>query len=337
MRTLLLTLLFAGFFSLVASSSHASLGRLVFDTDFADPAMLHVVGDGYFAFATQTAREVRETRELRMVNVQVAFSRNGVDWKLLPDALPAKPKWASRTQNFWAPHAARAGKKFLLYFSAQRDRPNRNEDMCIGVATSDLPEGPYVDIGTPLSCAPGFEDIDPMFFRDPITNQLLLYWGSGFGPIWVRELDKTGTAFAPGSKKTPVLYPDPKSKGYTRLLEGAWVIERAGYYYLFVSGDSCCEPPHYAVLVARAKTPYGPFEYREKDPLPIIEADDDWLAPGHPGFMKDRTGRLWAYFHAIDRRRPRLKHRMPTSAPVRRVLLRSTIVFEDGWPVSRAE
>jgi arabinan endo-1,5-alpha-L-arabinosidase len=37
---------------------------------------------------------------------------------------------------------------------------------------------------------PSFEHIDPMAFDDPQTGKKLLYWGSGFRPIKVRELAK---------------------------------------------------------------------------------------------------------------------------------------------------
>ena len=41
-----------------------------------------------------------------MLNIQVARSADLVGWTRLGDALPAKPAWASQTQDFWAPHVA---------------------------------------------------------------------------------------------------------------------------------------------------------------------------------------------------------------------------------------
>ena len=51
----------------------------------------------------------------------------------------------------------------------------------------------------------GFVNIDPMSFDDPATGKRLLYWGSGFGPIKVRELAPDRISFAPGSAAMPLV------------------------------------------------------------------------------------------------------------------------------------
>src|SRR3954447_113555 len=71
------------------------------DADFPDPAVLRAPDGFYYAYATQTERDgVR-------INLQVARSRALAHWTWLGDALPARPAWASRTWDFWAPHAVR--------------------------------------------------------------------------------------------------------------------------------------------------------------------------------------------------------------------------------------
>ena len=98
-----------------------------------------------------------------------------------------------------------------------------------------------------------------MAFRDPADGGWWLFWGSGFEPIQARRLAPDGLAFAPGSVATPVLEPDPYLE-YENLMEGAWVVARDGWYYLFYAGDSCCVRPYYAVLVARSHSVTGPYE-----------------------------------------------------------------------------
>lgn len=321
---------------LVSSLARASIGELVLRSDFADPSLLLEPNGDYYAYATQTFRNAAaRSPESRMVNIQGARSTNGKDWRLLSDVLPVKPRWASHTQNFWAPQVVRERGRYILYFAAQLDRRTSAADMCIGAAVSASPDGPFRDVGRPLLCSPGFEAIDPLAYRDPRTGMNLLYWGSGFGPIRVRELDESGLAFRPGSVTHNVLYPDPKSTGYTKLIEGPSVVERGGYYYLLISGDSCCTPAHYAVLVARSKTPFGPFRYQNgKNPQPIIQADADWAAPGHTGLLEDTEGELWAYYHAVDRRDPYLVSRQHGVQPLKRPMLRSRIIFRNGWPIA---
>src|SRR3954471_11789873 len=87
----------------------------VLDSDFPDPAVLKAPDGFYYAYATQTERDGRK------INIQVARSRDLVSWHHLSDALPTKPVGESRTWNFWAPHVARHGRLYYLYYSAQPD------------------------------------------------------------------------------------------------------------------------------------------------------------------------------------------------------------------------
>ncbi|MEA3032576.1 MAG: arabinan endo,5-alpha-L-arabinosidase [Sphingomonadales bacterium] len=291
----------------------------VLDADFPDPAVLKAADGFYYAYATQGEREGRK------VNIQVARSRDLVRWQWLGDALPAKPVWASRTWNFWAPHAARHDGRYFLYYSAEPDPPaaGPKTGLCLAVATATRPEGPFSDVGHPLQCGEGFVNIDPMAFDDPMTGKRLLYWGSGFQPIKVRELAPDRLSFAPGSAAVDLVPPE-KGKGYQELVEGGWVVRRGGYYYLFYSGNNCCgKDAHYAVMVARSRRATGPFE---KAARPILVASGRWLAPGHNSLATDRAWRDWIVYHAIDTRRP--------GEPVntRRVMLIDRIVWRNGWP-----
>ncbi|MFL6863105.1 MAG: family 43 glycosylhydrolase, partial [Allosphingosinicella sp.] len=157
--------------------------------------MLRAPDGYYYAYATQTERDgVR-------INLQVARSRDLLHWTRLGDALPVKPAWASRTWDFWAPHAVRRDGRYFLYFSAKPDAALADErkGLCLAVATAERPEGPFTDVGRPLQCGESFVNIDPMAFDDPATGKRLLYWGSGFQPIKVQELAEDRMSFAPGS------------------------------------------------------------------------------------------------------------------------------------------
>jgi arabinan endo-1,5-alpha-L-arabinosidase len=297
----------------------ATFANPVIDDDFPDPAVLRAPDGSYYAYATQTDRNPPT------VNLQVALSRDLVRWEWLGDALPVKPAWASKTWDFWAPHAVRHDGRYYLYYSAKPDAAltDDKEGLCLAVATSDRPEGPFADVGRPLQCGTSFVNIDPMAFDDPATGKRLLFWGSGFQPIKVRELAPDRISFAPGSAAVDLISP-LKVDDYEGLIEGAWVVRRGGYYYLFYSGNNCCGAgAHYAVMVARSRSATGPYE---KLGRPILEARGRWLAPGHNSVIEDSAGRYWMLYHAVDRRRP--------GVPVntRRIMLIDRIVWKDGWP-----
>ena len=279
------------------------------ERDFPDPAVLKAPDGWFYAYATQGEIEGR------MMNIQVARSRDLVQWEFLGDALPQKPRWAASKQKFWAPHVLHdAGmRKYFMYFSAE---PDQAEGKCLAVAASALPAGPFVDSGEPLLCGEGIENIDPMAFDDPKTGRRLLYWGSGWKPIKVRELAPDRERFAVGSRARDLLFPD-SGRDYSSLIEGAWVIYRGGSYYLFYSGDLCCgAKANYAVMVARASDAFGPFEAH---PRPILERNSHWRAPGHNCVIADDAGADWMVYHAMRDGPPRM-------------MLLDRIEYRAGWP-----
>jgi len=299
------------------------------DADFPDPAGLRAEDGTFYAYATQGRVDGR------MVNIQIARSPDLARWEQIGDALPEKPAWAGKTQDFWAPHVARVEGRYLLYYSAKPDAAldDPGQGLCLAVASAPRPEGPFTDIGKPLLCGPGFVNIDPMLFEDPVTGKRLLYWGSGFGPIKVQELSGDGLAFAPGSVPVDLIAPIPTDDpgNYRRLVEGAWVTFREGWYYLFFSGDNCCGPKaHYAVMVARSRSATGRFQVKPGNGGVILEASPGWHAPGHNAVIEN-DGKTFILYHAVDAARPR--SRPEDEVNTRRIMLVAPLAWRDGWPV----
>lgn len=301
----------------------------VLDADFPDPAVLRAGDGSYYAYATQTTG----------LRVQVARSRDLVSWTVLGEALPTKPAWASESQNFWAPDVEEREGRFVMYFSTQIDAAKRtapNQGFCIGVATATTAAGPFTDAGTPVRCGPSFTTIDPMGFDDPKSGKHYLYWGSAGSPLMVQELSADRLSLAAGSAPTPVVFVragnDPSAYD-TGLIEGPWVTFTAPYYYLYFSGNACCGlTAHYAVMVARATSPTGPFEVLTNGAAaqPVLRGSGPWLAPGHNAVIRDAAGTDWMLYHAISATNPYL---IPGRTDVsRRPMLLDRITYANGWP-----
>lgn len=293
----------------------------IYAADFADPTVIRAADGFYYVYGTNTEVD-GET-----VNIQVARSKDLVEWEHVGDALPVKPKWADK--DFWAPHVLydSTNQTYYLYYSGESASETMGK--CLGVATSRSPTGPFVDKGEPLLCGESFESIDPMAFDDPATGKKLLYWGSAHLPLKVQELTDDRLNFKPGTGPTEVIQAihnnDPAN--YQNLVEGAWVTFRNRYYYLFYSGDNCCgDKAHYAVMVARSRNATGPFETLAeatgKENSVILELNDQWTAPGHNSIVTDDAGQDWIVYHAID----------ADKRNGGRVMLLDKIVYRDGWP-----
>jgi GH43 family beta-xylosidase len=301
----------------------------VFNFNFPDPTVINVDGT-YYAYAT------RGTYNGKVNNIQLASSKDLFHWKYLGDALPQKPTWASHSQLFWAPDVVydASSKQYVMFFSAKNNDTSVN--MCIGVAFSKNPSGPFIDKGSPILQGKGFSNIDPMAMVDPKTGEKILYWGSDFSPIRARELNDDWKDFKKGSTAVPVIFPD-KDKEYSKLIEGAWVDYHEGKYYLYYSGDNCCgDRANYAVMVARADNPFGPFEglgqTNGTGSNVILEKDSTWFAPGHNSIVKDEKGNSWIAYHAIWSDEAAIERKKGEDKYVRRVMCIEPLVYENGWP-----
>lgn len=295
----------------------------VYGENFPDPTIIQAPDGTYYAYGTNS--KVGDST----IHLQVLRSDNLVDWHFEGDGMPQPPAWADR--DFWAPHVYYdpESRQYFLYYSAE----SIDDDLgkCLGVAVADHPEGPFVDKGEPLLCGEGFINIDPMLFNDPRSNKTYLYWGSGHQPIKVREMADNLLDFREGSAEIAVIdtvaSDDPQN--YSKLVEGAWVHFHNGYYYLFYSGDNCCgEQAHYALMVARAESPTGPFEKLQdadgtSNNSVILQSGERWRAPGHNSIVRDQQGKLWTFYHAIDDRVPERG----------RVMMMDPLAFKNDWPL----
>jgi arabinan endo-1,5-alpha-L-arabinosidase len=318
----------------------------VFDEDFPDPTVVRTGGGWFYVYATQALVGGR------MQNIQAARSRDLKHWERTGDALPSKPAWANETQFFWAPDVHLRGDTFFMYFSAVLNpglaakfkKENAAEQsgegvFCLGVATSKDAGGPFKPGDRPLKCGLSFVNIDPMAFDDPKTGKKFLYWGSGFQPIRVQELSGDRVSFKPGGRPVELLRPD-KNVPFQTLIEGAWVVARGGFYYLFYSGENCCHGPlqeiKYAVMVARARRATGPFETLAgatgANDSAILRRNETWIAPGHNCVFTDDAGQDWIAYHSINVNKPYLETEIGGDRAVRRVMLIDRLDWRDGWP-----
>jgi len=260
-----------------------------------------------------------------------------VTWTYEGDAFLTRPDWVGDTAGMWAPEIDYIGGRYLLYYAAQFTDGGGS---AIGVAEGDSPLGPWVDSGEPVVephppvCCP-----DPRWTYDPevirFGGLLYIYYGSYFGGISVRQLSTDGLGSFPGTQVEVAI---------ANRYEGAEVVQRDGFLYLFASATDCCrgDLTGYSVFVGRSTHPTGPFLDREGNSFmagrvggtPVISMNGNrWVGPGHNTVFTDFAGQDWTMYHALDRNDPYLAR--PNADPTRRPAMLDPLDWVDGWPTVR--
>ena len=186
------------------------------------------------------------TNYSKMDHYKCYSTTNMVNWEYHGIILSAKDlKWGNPNQGFmFAPDAAYKNGKYYLYFP---HRPINGKGWRVGVAISDKPEGPFIDIGKPID---GPDHIDPMCFVDD-DGTAYLYWGFGRpGTPYIAKLKKNMIELA--EKPKPINY------GSNDFFEAAFLHKYNNKYYFsynqFGTSKAC-----YGI----GTSPYGPLKIWE--------------------------------------------------------------------------
>ncbi len=152
-----------------------------------------------------------------MEDYHVFSSENLTDWKDHGVIVTQKDvEWANPTAySMWAPECVFTNGKYYFYFPAIA----KSGGFKIGVAIADKPYGPFKPVATPIE---GVNGIDPAVLIDKDGSAYLFYAAK---KIFVAKL-KPNMLEIEGE---PTVIDNLPAKG---LLEGPFVFERNGIYYL---------------------------------------------------------------------------------------------------------
>ncbi|RNL63706.1 glycoside hydrolase [Nocardioides marmoriginsengisoli] len=269
----------------------------VYTGDFPDPAVLRI-GTTYYAYATTSSG----------LNLPTLISKDLRTWRAAPvttatpagDSLPRTATWSAGKERSdgrfrattWAPTVTRLGPgRFVLAYSTQvAGAPGKK--MCVSLATSSRPTGPFVDTSTrPLIC-PAQGAIDPQVWVAP-TGRPWIVWKLDHHPagLFTTPMNAAGTALA-GRRYFLTGIRQPWEGN---IIENPAMIRYAGRFYLFYSANSYAST-RYAISYLVCKTGHGPCKRPRKKPL--IATDKYRAGPGGPMPFVDTAGRLRVAYHA---------------------------------------
>ncbi len=276
--------------------SAADPAVLVTEPRVHDPCMIRA-GGFYYVFGTGRGVSAKRSRDL-------------VHWQRLSAVFEKIPGWAAgdfrSDATFWAPDISFFGGQYHLYYCISNYGKNRS---AIGFATNQTldPDSPgyrWVDHGKVVESFPtdSFNAIDPGIVLDD-EGVPWLSFGSFWDGIHVRRLTAgTGVGDA-GDKALYSVAARPKSVG--RAVEGAYIVHRESFYYLFVSFDLCCHGVNstYHIMVGRSRGVTGPYvdragmDMRKGGGSLVLASDPAGRVRGPGGCTVVQDGDRWLLVH----------------------------------------
>lgn len=256
----------------------------------ADPYVLFYK-DKYYAYGTRTN------------GFEVYISDDLEHWRR-GDRLALSPQDSWGTKWYWAPEVyyIETEKKFYMFYTV-------DEHIC--VATSDSPEGPFVqDEKKPLREEKG---IDASLFMDDDGKAYLYFVRfTGGNVIWGVEMNSDLKSVKEETLRECIKADASWELQQAKVAEGPSLLKRNGVYYLIYSANHF-RSQDYAVGYATATSPLGPW--RKYDGNPILCRDKDMAAglvgTGHRAPFLCRDGSYKYIYHAhssVNRVEPRTSY-----------------------------
>ena len=308
----------------------AEYANPVFSPVFADPCIIRGDDGTFYAYATEDYGNFGG--EDRIGYLPILKSDDLVGWEYVGDVFSAetKPEWGHAKSGTWAPDIVKIGDVYNLYYSLSIWNDGNPG---IGVCTSASPAGPWQDRGMILSSETSGvrNSIDSFTFL--YEDSVYMVWGSFHG-LYMIELASDGLSVK--EQAEPVLVGGMADSSD---FEAAYMIEKDGYYYLFLSLGHCCQgiQSSYYVNVVRSRSPLGPWEDRKGNRLLsrgtvgelVVKGSEDVMGPGHNCAIRDDNGDWWLVYHGYE-----TKYVLGNygSSPRRSLFIDKLLWDEDGFP-----
>jgi hypothetical protein len=297
--------------------------------NWADPSILRAPGGTFWAYSTHQTGQF--ARRMMVMSSDNLWDWSGSGMGAPRPALGSDPAWArplSQGGAYWAPSVVRAGGRYVMYFAAKHrlvsaDRPG----WCIGIATSDSPQGPFAPRSTPFFCrvnstsatpasfsnSPGRDKgaIDPQVFRAPNGN-LYLYFKAldNLRQLWGVRLSANGLQHVGPGHGLVALESQARTWEYSNRLHFT-VLENPNMVYnpapgvqrrflLLYAGGEWQVPSNYGEGYAACSTPLSGCA-RLTTGRPWLVSRGDTAGPGAASTFTGPDGGAWIAYHSYRR------------------------------------
>ena len=238
---------------------------------YADPDILYEKGKYYFY---ATSYHVKCGYELLVSDDLINWEKKGM----------ALEKAWGYDDWYWAPDVKRINGKYYMLASVREH---------LGICVADSPEGPYIPQEKPLfDCS-----IDGHIFQDD-DGRIYIYYVSWrkdhrYGLYCMEMTSDFEPIFE--SEKAIIFAEEPWESNQARVAEAPYMIKHNGLYYLTYSG-SHYESKFYATGYALSRSPMGPFEKYEGNPI-LVGDGERVCGAGHHCITYDKDGNMLIVYH----------------------------------------
>ena len=293
---------------------------------FGDPVVLSASDGKYYMYGTGGVEK----------GFAAYSSDNLVDWHFEGEVYSGNQPNSWTEKNYWAPEVYEIDSKYYMFFSAdwKVNPTNELENFRIGVAVSESPTGPFIEVSDKPLFDPGYPIIDANILKH--NDKTYLYYSRCCykHPVeseiadWAREkemFDEIEESWVYGVEISndfkevigePVLLLQPpysmsdsqtewESRSVTsgevnrRWTEGSFAFEHDGKIYMMYSANYF-GGEHYAVGYAVSDNPLGPFVKASNNP--VLEKNTalggDVTGTGHNMVFSSKDGeKLYCVYH----------------------------------------
>ena len=284
----------------VPPAAYPAPGRITGDTGAHDPVMIRRPEGGYLLAMTGNGVSLKTSTD------RVAIRNAG---SAFPNGTPWANTYTGGGRNLWAPDLSYRNGRYYMYYSASTFGSQRS---AIFLATSTTgAAGSWVNEGLVIesSGANDYNAIDPNLFVDGQGR-----WWLTFGSFWTGiKLISLNPATGRRSTTDTAVRPLASRSGSTAI-EAPFIVQKNGYFYLFVSFDLCCRGAQstYRIMVGRSTSVTGPYVDRAGTPMTsgggtqVLARHTTVIGPGHQAVLSDTDSDVLIYHYYLSNGQSRL-------------------------------
>jgi arabinan endo-1,5-alpha-L-arabinosidase len=297
-----------------------------------DPTIIRS-GSMYYVLSTDPG-----TTNGQVGDLPILCSSDQINWSRCGQVFNTIPSWITSLYpgitTLWAPDASYFNGVYHIYYTASTFGSQKSS---IGLATAPTMAGPWIDSGGPILqsvSGTAYNAIDPNILIDYGTGTTVQHvwmtFGSFFGGIYQREINPaTGQLLATNT----TLYHLASQPGVSgNPIEGASLVQKNGFYYLFASIGACCNTLYttdtYQIVVGRGTSPNGPFlDQNGTDMINaggtvLLSTSGEFTAPGGEFVYTDAVNGDLITFHALSNNQNGLDY-----------LFVNQLTWPNNWPL----